>query len=108
MNLFTDFILGVIWLTYTPIQGSRECIDTIKKIGKKVTFVTNNAATTRIKTELKLNKFDDTTEVLNPLFAIIQYLKSINFDKMLYVISNAGFKQELKNSGFSLLPDPVS
>lgn len=48
------------------------------------------------------------TEVLTPLFAIIDYLRKVNFDKMLYVIGTSEFKEGLKTAGFTLTPEPVS
>lgn len=75
-----------------------------------MTFVTNNAisSTETIKTKLSLNNFDPTMEVINPATAIIAYLKSINYKKMLYAIVSKEFKQELIKEGFLLAPEPVS
>lgn len=99
----------MIWLHYKPLDGATECMDILKKTGKKVTFVTNNAISSRdiIRSKLRLNNFDSSAEIVNPVCGIIAYLQSINFNKMLYVLASEEFKIELRNAGFSLLPDPV-
>lgn len=103
-------ITGVIWYHYKPLPGSKSCLDHLAKIGKKITFVTNNAISARDKIRLKLKEadFDATTDIFNPSFAIIEYLKSINFNKKIFTAVSGEFKEELRNAGFSLSVDPVS
>lgn len=84
----------------------------LKKIGKKLSFVSNNTLSSleTIYSKLKDAGFetDTYTEVITPTYAIIDYLKSINFNKSIYIIGTNAFKEILRRSGFSLVPDPVS
>lgn len=75
-----------------------------------MTFVTNNSLSPVevIKSKLSAAEFDPTTEIVNPLYAIIEYLKRINFDKKIFAVATKQFKEELKKQGYSLIPDPVS
>ncbi|CAH1159782.1 unnamed protein product [Phaedon cochleariae] len=107
-HVFCD-IDGVIWLACKAIPGAPECVDTLKEIGKKVTFITNYGASStaelyRLLREIKVSaELDD---IVNPLLAMILHLKKIKFDKEIFAIGTAEFKDELKRSGFKLAPDP--
>lgn len=95
---------------YRPIPGATECLNTLKKLGKKVRFITNNSSTGLevIISRLKVIGYRHGIEdICNPAAAIIDYLKKIKFDKQLYVIATSTVKNDLKNAGFTVIPDPV-
>lgn len=51
---------------------------------------------------------DSYSEVVTPTYAIIAYLKSINFDKSIFALATLEFKEALRQNGFTLIPEPVS
>ncbi|XP_022916959.1 uncharacterized protein [Onthophagus taurus] len=96
---------GVLIFVQKPVEGSPEAVINFKKIGKSVRYVTNNCTKTKkLFTEsLKKAGYDlEEHDVISPAAAIIKYLKSINFDKKLFVMSLDGLQNDLIEAGFKL------
>ncbi|KAF2898597.1 hypothetical protein ILUMI_07573 [Ignelater luminosus] len=103
---------GVIFPLHKPIINVKESILKLRQCGKRVRFVTNNCfdgfmLLSQIfdKTDCKIN-LDD---VVYPTLAMIDYFKSINFDKEIYVLGFPIMKKEFEKAGFKLadLPDKM-
>lgn len=75
----------------------------LRECGKRVQFISNNGA---VKLELYQNALSNLAinldNIIYPTLAIIDYLKSINFDKELFVIGYTLMKNEFREAGFKL------
>jgi len=100
---------GVIWKGDKLIDGVPETLDMLRDMGKKLVFVTNNSTKSRAG---YLNKFTSlglsisSEEIYSSSFAAAAYLKSINFDKKVYVIGETGICEELDLAGIKWTGGP--
>ncbi|CAG9819787.1 unnamed protein product [Phaedon cochleariae] len=100
---------GVLWVASKALPGSPECIATLKNLGKRVSFVTNNAVHTvdGLHGKMKQNGISGEPEdIVNPLVGVVDYLKKINFNKELFVLASNVYKNVLRKAGFKVAPDP--
>lgn len=75
------------------IQNSENVMNTFRKLGKRVFYVTNNSSKTRAEflekcKELNFNATEE--EILCTSYLAAQYLKNLSFDKKVYVIGKSG------------------
>ena len=96
---------GVLWLGNVPIPGTIEVLDTLRKLGKNIIFVTNNSTKSR---EMYLKKFKslgfhaELDEIFGSAYCSAFYLKNIlkfPTDKRVYVIGMKGIYDELDAVG---------
>ncbi|XP_051958838.1 glycerol-3-phosphate phosphatase-like [Xyrauchen texanus] len=106
---------GVIWRGDQAIPGAPEVINSLKKQGKRVFFVTNNSTKTRKMYADKLNKlgFDATEdEVFGTAYCSAMYLKNeCKIQGKVYLIGSNAMRQELEAVGIRQVgvgPDPIS
>ncbi|NP_997891.2 glycerol-3-phosphate phosphatase [Danio rerio] len=106
---------GVIWRGDQAIPGAPEVINSLKKHGKQVFFVTNNSTKTRQMYADKLGKlgFDAAAdEVFGTAYCSAQYLKNVcKLDGKVYLIGSKAMKQELEEVGIQPVgvgPDLIS
>lgn len=97
---------GVINLGDSLIEGSIEAIQKMRKMGKKLIFLTNNSTKTReeyakILSELGLDV--DASEIMTSAYATAVLLSKESGNGSCYVIGEKGLKSELKNAGFEIL-----
>jgi len=96
---------GVIYHGSNVVAGVKETLQMLRQAGKKIIFVTNNAAKSRpqyLKTFEKLGIEAYTEEIFGSGYAAAVYLSSIlKFpkDKRVYVIGEAGLEEELNSVG---------
>ncbi|XP_039961776.1 phosphoglycolate phosphatase 2-like [Bactrocera tryoni] len=103
---------GVIWhsLRGDLLPGTSEAIDYLKRQGKEVIYVTNNSITP-IDTQLK--KFErfgievKKHEIMHPAQTICDYLKSIQFDGLIFCLTSEAFKSLLREAGFNVVEELV-
>lgn len=84
------------------IEGSNDVVNKFKEMGKKVFFVTNNSTKTQsefLEKALKLKFNMVANEIVSTAFLAAKYLKSLNFNKKVYVIGTKGITQELDAVG---------
>lgn len=94
-----------------PIEGAADAINFLKSRQKRVRFISNNCTM----------KFDDfkknlasigiecsADDIVYPTLAIIDFLKSMDFDKKVYVIGTKAMKREFQEGGLQLSADGVS
>ncbi|XP_076252641.1 uncharacterized protein LOC143191452 isoform X2 [Rhynchophorus ferrugineus] len=97
---------GVIWSGKAPIEHTSAGIKALRRQGKRVYFVTNN---TTVPLPLILDRLAEfeikKDEILRPDLALIWYLKSINFDKEIYVVGFKSLKETLQQAGFRVHDD---
>lgn len=106
---------GVIWRGDQAISGAPEVINSLKKHGKRVFFVTNNSTKTRQMYADKLGKlgFDAAAdEVFGTAYCSAMYLKNVcKLDGKVYLIGSKAMKQELEEVGIRPVgvgPDLIS
>lgn len=97
---------GVIWLFWNPIEKAFECIELLKKLGKKFAYVSNNSLKSidDLRESLSIGGFDNNDIIFTPISAIINHLKSINFDsdKEIFVIGFPSIIDELEKNGYKV------
>ncbi|KAF5301413.1 hypothetical protein FQA39_LY02142 [Lamprigera yunnana] len=104
-----NFVLdvdGVVWsLVQQPLEGVRETLKKLRKLQKKVCFVSNNSLYGLQQLYNNLLELDpnlDITDVITPCVVIIAYLKSIDFNKTIFLIGTQYMKQDFVNAGFKV------
>lgn len=106
--VFSD-IDGVVWNARTIIEGSSDGFGELRKAGKKITFITNNSVRTEeaCLEKLKDNNIEiDANDLMHPAKSAAEYLKSINFQGLIYTIASDAFKSVLRKEGFQLKDGP--
>eukprot|EP00898_Chlorokybus_atmophyticus_P006471 jgi/Chlat1/6825/Chrsp51S06515 len=93
---------GVIWKGDVLIEGVPETLDMLRRMGKKLIFVTNNSTKSRKQYLSKFTSLGLTVqeeEIFSSSFAAAAYLQSINFNKKVYVVGEGGIQKELDLAG---------
>jgi len=105
LDSFDNFLLdcdGVLWRGDHLIPGIAETLALLRKLGKKLVFVTNNSTQSReqfLKKILSLKLQAVKEEIVGSAFATAAYLHERNFNKKVYVVGEAGIGAELKEFG---------
>ncbi|XP_001654245.2 phosphoglycolate phosphatase 1B, chloroplastic [Aedes aegypti] len=108
-----DYVLtdcdGVVWNLYGPIEGVGSAISALKSQDKRVVYVSNNSVRTlqnyRDQVRTLGHEVDD-EDVVHPVVSVIKYLKSINFDGLIYAICSQSFLDSLRDAGFEVIHGP--
>lgn len=98
---------GVLWRANNPIPGSSEALSTLRKLGKKVRFVTNNSSKSRHGYLEKMHhlKFEASLdEIITAPYCVVLYLKHVNFTGKIYLVGTTGLRDELHEAGYTTLP----
>ncbi|KIJ16507.1 hypothetical protein PAXINDRAFT_75590 [Paxillus involutus ATCC 200175] len=100
---------GVLWHGDRPIEGAVEVLDILRKRGKRLLFVTNNASKSRKSYK---GKFDQlgvearVDEIYGSAYAAAVYISSVMKlpkNKKVYVIGMSGIEEELREEGVSFI-----
>ncbi|CAG2103757.1 unnamed protein product [Medioppia subpectinata] len=101
-----DFILsdcdGVLWVNNGAVKGAPEAINKLRAKGKRVCFATNNSTKTRQEFHQKLTKlgYESHMDELFPTsYSTAVYLKSIGFDRKVFIVGMSGIAGELADVG---------
>ncbi|XP_066380097.1 phosphoglycolate phosphatase 2-like isoform X1 [Miscanthus floridulus] len=102
---------GVIWKGDKLIEGVPETMELLRKMGKKLVFVTNNSRKSRRQYSKKFRSLGlevTEEEIFTSSFAAAMYLKLNNFspEKKVYVVGEDGILEELKLAGFECFGGP--
>merc|ERR1712071_367115 len=98
---------GVLWAGSKLITHSVDTINFLKENGKRVFYVTNNSTKTRsqyLSRLLQIGYNAEEREIATSGFLVASYLKSIDFDKKVYLIGSKGLSEELSNHGINHTP----
>ncbi|CAG2168979.1 unnamed protein product, partial [Oppiella nova] len=105
LNKF-DFILsdcdGVLWVNNGAVRGAAQAINKLRARGKRVCFATNNSTKTRDEFHQKLTKLGfeaDLDELFPTSYSTAVYLKSIGFDRKVFIVGQSGIAGELADVG---------
>ncbi|KAL7643588.1 UNVERIFIED_CONTAM: hypothetical protein RMT77_005571 [Armadillidium vulgare] len=111
-NVMTDCD-GVLWRLNELVEGADTVLNNLRKLGKKIFYVTNNSTKSRETLVQKLESLGFIAgkgEAISTSYIIAQHLKQIDFSKKVYVMGMSGITSELdleniKYTGIG--PDPV-
>ncbi|XP_038120969.1 phosphoglycolate phosphatase 2-like [Culex quinquefasciatus] len=108
-----DYVLtdcdGVVWNFYGPIEGVGRAIGVLKDAGKKVVYVSNNSVRTLENYKEQVHKLGHglaEEDLIHPAISVVRYLKSINFQGLIYAICAEPFLKLLKEAGFEVITGP--
>ena len=108
-ELFLFDLDGVVYIDDKPTPGAVETINKIKSIGKKVLFLTNNPARSKLEYSRKLRKMGieaKSSQVLTSVDSICRYLdlriKNKN-KKTAYVIGSTYLKNRVRKTGLNIV-----
>ena len=92
---------GVLWVGGKAIEGSPEAIMRLRKLGKRIIFVTNNGMS-RNDLLLRCQQLGfggEIDDMITSSYLCASYLKQLEFTKTVYVFGGKGLKEELDNAG---------
>nr|XP_014343136.1 PREDICTED: phosphoglycolate phosphatase [Latimeria chalumnae] len=105
---------GVLWKGNRVIPGAPEVINTLRRSGKRVLFVTNNPTKTRDMCLEKLTKMGfkaSKEDIFGTAYCTALFLKNVAKVKgKVYLIGDKAVSEELKTEGITFTgpgPDPV-
>ncbi|ELU00328.1 hypothetical protein CAPTEDRAFT_217713 [Capitella teleta] len=96
---------GVLWESAAeyPIPGVPETIEQLKKLGKKVFYVSNNSTKTRAEYVVKCKKMQyeaTEEEIVGCAYTTAQYIKhTLGYEGKVYIIGSSGIAGEFDAEG---------
>ncbi|KAI5709428.1 glycerol-3-phosphate phosphatase [Diaphorina citri] len=103
---------GVLWLENELISGADQVMNSLKSLGKKIFYVTNNSTKTREQLIVKLKHLGfnaEPNEIIGTAYLAAQYLKKhLDPKKKAYIVGSSGIADELNLAGienFGVGPD---
>ncbi|EFJ06782.1 hypothetical protein SELMODRAFT_272252 [Selaginella moellendorffii] len=102
---------GVIWKGDKLIEGVPETLDMLRRMGKRLVFVTNNSTKSRKQYGKKFETLGlnvNEEEIFASSFAAAAYLQSINFpsNKKVYILGEVGIQKEMEQAGINFIGGP--
>ncbi|XP_052064764.1 glycerol-3-phosphate phosphatase-like isoform X2 [Mytilus californianus] len=104
---------GVLWEASKEIPGSADTVAALRKLGKKIFYITNNSGKTRSQYVQKCKSLGfhaAEEDVICTGHAAAQYIKAQNLQGKVYCVGNASMGVELDSFGikhFGIGPDEV-
>ncbi|XP_004535351.1 pyridoxal phosphate phosphatase [Ceratitis capitata] len=108
-RVFSD-VDGVVWNLHHPIPQAEEGFKILINAGKEVSFISNNSIRpmSDFARKFKVLGMDfDEESFIHPAKSIVQYLKSINFKGLIYVIASDAVKNLLREAGYEFIDGPL-
>ncbi|XP_062547734.1 uncharacterized protein LOC134213123 [Armigeres subalbatus] len=100
---------GVLWTVFEPIPGIEQALATLRTHGKTIRYITNNSVRTFDHYAAQFRTLGVTltpSDIIHPALAIVQHLKSLDFQGLIYCLATQSFKNVLVNAGFELIEGP--
>ncbi|MCS6907801.1 MAG: HAD-IIA family hydrolase [Anaerolineales bacterium] len=100
---------GTVYLGKKALPGARETLQTLRELGKRLLFLTNDASQRRERIATKLLQMGIPVlveEILNPSYIAVQYLRQYHPQSPLLIIGEGDLHQELREAGLVLCNDP--
>ncbi|KAH8287720.1 hypothetical protein KR054_011848, partial [Drosophila jambulina] len=107
-RVFSD-IDGVLWALESLVPHAADGYTALERIGKQLTFVTNNSVRTLeqcVRRFAKIGLQVKPEQIWHPAQSIVEYLQRIKFEGLIYIIASQPFKAVLRAAGFQLLDGP--
>ncbi|XP_053668710.1 uncharacterized protein LOC128719109 [Anopheles marshallii] len=101
---------GVLWTVFEQIEGAGAALQLFREHGKRVKFITNNSVRPFASYQQQLHALGvDVMEadIIHPARSIVQYLKSQQFEGLIYCLGTENFKATLRQAGFQLIDGPA-
>ncbi|KAL7745373.1 hypothetical protein ACLKA6_015387 [Drosophila palustris] len=107
-RVYSD-IDGVIWTLEYNVPNVAAGYAALERAGKAITYVTNNSVRTVESTVKRFAQLDmqvSPEQIWHPARTFVYYLRSINFDGLIYIIATPKFKAVLRDAGYQLIDGP--
>ncbi|KAI0978007.1 hypothetical protein GJ496_000441 [Pomphorhynchus laevis] len=111
-NCFIFDCDGVLWIDGKGIDDAVNALNYLTSKNKKVYFFTNNSTKSRSAYVSKLQKLGYNAkkeQIISTSWLVAEYLKSIDFKGLIYLVGSHGIAEELKEANFKFIglgPDP--
>ncbi|XP_048522744.1 phosphoglycolate phosphatase 2-like [Dendroctonus ponderosae] len=104
----TDAVLfdvdGVLLSDKAVLPGAEATVQKLRALGKQIGFVTNNTLYTVEQMQANLAQFGaQFDDIINPTVSLLEYLRKIDFQKDIYIISTPEPKQLIRAAGYNVL-----
>jgi len=93
---------GVIWRGNSIVEGVVESLSLLRRLNKRLIFVTNNSTKSRLQIQKKVQSFGiecTKEEIFGSAYASATYLASLNFKKKAYIVGEKSIGDELDEFG---------
>lgn len=101
---------GVVYTGMRPVPGAAETIDTLRKRGVQIRFLTNNSARSRQEIVDRLNGFGVgcvLDEIYTSSHAALEYVRSSsNGGRRVFVLGQPYLSDEFRSAGFTVGVEP--
>ncbi|KAH8276083.1 hypothetical protein KR018_002380, partial [Drosophila ironensis] len=100
---------GVVCDKHSTFPGVPEGFLALQRIGKPLTFVTNNSVRTvdqAVEQFAKSGMAVRPEQIVHPAQTTVDYLKEIKFQGLIYVMASPQFKAILRAAGFQIIDGP--
>lgn len=107
-NAFLFDLDGTLYLGETPIGDAAHTLQTLRKEGKKLVFLTNNSSKTQREYREKLSRiglFSEEDFVFTSGMATISFLQAHRPKRKVYLLGTRALREEFEESGISLTED---
>uniref|UniRef100_A0A0K8UVS3 Putative 45. protein in thiaminase I 5'region n=1 Tax=Bactrocera latifrons TaxID=174628 RepID=A0A0K8UVS3_BACLA len=104
-RIFSD-VDGVVWARDEYIPRAAEGFKALANAGKKFSFVTNNGVRTMSEYAQRFKELGiefNASEFVYPAKSVVQYLDSIRFKGLIYVMATDNFKNSLREAGYEFI-----
>uniref|UniRef100_A0A0A1WFS7 Pyridoxal phosphate phosphatase n=1 Tax=Zeugodacus cucurbitae TaxID=28588 RepID=A0A0A1WFS7_ZEUCU len=108
-RIFSD-VDGVVWTVNEYIPQAAEGFKALADAGKKYSFVTNNGVRSESEYAQRFKEIGiefNANEFVYPAKSVVQYLNSINFKGLIYVMATDNFKKSLRGAGYEYIFGPL-
>ncbi|XP_018792338.1 PREDICTED: pyridoxal phosphate phosphatase [Bactrocera latifrons] len=108
-RIFSD-VDGVVWARDEYIPRAAEGFKALANAGKKFSFVTNNGVRTMSEYAQRFKELGiefNASEFVYPAKSVVQYLDSIRFKGLIYVMATDNFKNSLREAGYEFIFGPL-
>ena len=105
-KLFLLDLDGTVYVDETPIGAMKKTLQTLRGMGKKLVFLTNNSSKTEAEYEKKLRRvglFSEGDGVYTSATATVEYLKANYAGKRVFLLGTDALKERFREEG--ILPD---
>lgn len=107
-DLFLLDLDGTIYLSGTPIGDMVNTLNSLRKMGKKLIFLTNNSSKTEVEYEKVLSQnglWGEGDVVFSSLTSAIGYFKAFHADKKFHVLATSAVTKRITDQGIIIDED---